>query len=95
MLRKEIIKEIDELSKRYEMLFQRDEDLKTLQGMERCLEMKMKAYGIDGKNTTENEAAPIHETKINLNTLPTKLLREILENLTAQNSQKSPKKQTP
>ncbi len=78
-MRDKIIDEIDELTKKYEMLFARDEDLKSLQGMERCIEMKMKACGMDGKNKTENDDNSNNETRLILSELPTKFINELIE----------------
>ncbi len=78
-MRDKIIDEIDELTKKYEMLFARDEDLKSLQGMERCIEMKMKACGMDGKNKIENDDNSNNETRLILSELPTKFINELIE----------------
>lgn len=79
MIKNEIIEEIDALCRRYENLFDKDEDPKMLQGMERCIEMKMKASGIDGKNNPESEAQQNPSTIIDLSKIPTSLLKELLE----------------
>ncbi len=82
-----LMREVAQLSKRYEQLFASTDDLKALQGMERCLEMKMKICGLDGKqplqstqiNQTPNNLLPLTE-------LPTELLELLLSTLSERKS---------
>ncbi len=72
-----IITEIDELKGRYEGLFESVEDIKALQGIERCLEMKIKLSPVELKREDEGT----NGVKISLSELPTKLLEEIFNTI--------------
>ncbi len=76
-MKTQIIQEIDDLAKKYNQLFARDEDIKSLQGVERCIEMKMKACGIDGKNNPETNTNDNNQPTILLSELPTDILKQI------------------
>ncbi len=71
----EIINEIDRLAKRYEELFSREDDIKALQGIERCLEMKIK-YLASVERVNQSDDV-VTEPQISLSELPTELLLEI------------------
>ncbi|MEG1371956.1 MAG: hypothetical protein RSD75_06425 [Mucinivorans sp.] len=80
-----IISEIDALQLRYTELFASENDIKSLQGVERCLEMKMKIMGFDGKNSppTENETSTA-EIILDLTKLSKQSLEEIINLTTKQ-----------
>ncbi len=76
---KQIIKQIDELTKKYDNIFIQENELKALQGMERCIEMKVKVLGLDTKKTPpmvpENKNI---ENNISIAELPTELIEKLL-----------------
>lgn len=76
-----LLREVTQLSKKYEQLFASSDDIKALQGIERCVEMKIKISGLDAK--TQQQLAPITENSnsIPLTELPTELLEKLLYNL--------------
>lgn len=78
-MKTQIIHEIDNLAQKYNQLFDRDEDIKSLQGVERCIEMKMKACGIDGKNNPETPSNNPASPTLLLSELPTDILKQIFK----------------
>ncbi len=89
MSHRTIISEINALKKDYQELFLSEGDIKALTGVERCIEMKMKVMGIDGKQKEENQSAKQNnQSYISLSELPTKLLNEILEHINSKNMEK-------
>ncbi len=89
MSHKTIITEINALKKHYEELFLCEQDIKALTGVERCIEMKMKVMGIDGKHKDEPQTTNNTQTHISLSELPTKLLNELLEFVNSQTTTKT------
>lgn len=77
-----LIAEIDIITKRYEELFAREDDIKALQGMERCVELKMKICGFDGKPLpTPPTTDRVVEPSISLAELPTSVLKQLLNSI--------------
>lgn len=76
-MKEKIIDEIDALAQKYEQLFARDEDIKSLQGIERCIEMKMKTCGYDGKNNPDTPTNTNTQPTLLLSELPTDILKQI------------------
>ncbi len=79
-----LAKEIDRVAKLYEELFLRVDDIKSLQGMERCIELKMKICGLDAKQCAHSVEKQQIENSILLSELPTEVLKQLLEILNHQ-----------
>ncbi len=78
-----IIEEIDGLKEKYEDLFRTTEDIKALQGVERCLEMKIKS---ELNSKSDGDALKTETNKeISLSELPTSLLEELLSIINEKN----------
>lgn len=78
----QLVDEVDKISKRYADHFTESADIKALQGMERCVELKMKIRGIDGKPPPQTEpvTAP-PEWSIPVVDLPSDLLEKLINHL--------------
>lgn len=75
-----LVTQIDQLQECYRKLFDDTSDLKALQGVERCIELKMKVWGFDGKGVVaEISDNPTAEISIDLSKLSKQTLFEILE----------------
>lgn len=75
-----LVGQIDELQKYYREAFATTDDIKALQGVERCIELKMKVWGFDGKATVaEIIDQPSAEISIDLSKLSKETLLEIRE----------------
>ena len=73
-----LIEQIDELKTDFQSLFDEQKELKWLQGVERCLELKMKVWGFDGKQPPV-EAEPPPSVVLDLTRLSKATLAEIVE----------------
>lgn len=74
-----LIQEINELKNDFQGLFDDQKELKWLQGVERCMELKMKVWGFDGKQPVpEVEPAPAPKIVLDLTKLSTETLSEIV-----------------
>lgn len=71
----QLLNEVGEISHNYRQLYDNTEDIKALQGMERCAELYMKICGIDGKQHIE--LVPTADSSISLADLPDDLLQQI------------------
>ncbi|MEG0656052.1 MAG: hypothetical protein RR465_03395, partial [Mucinivorans sp.] len=73
-----LVSEIDTLQKKYADQYKQEADLKALQGVERCLELKMKIMGFDGKTPpTIGIETPGAEFLLDLSKLSKQALQEI------------------
>lgn len=69
---------LDSLEKLYREGYATGEDMKLLQGVERCIELRMKLLGYDGKTVVAAPAAVDRVISIDLKRLSDDTLREIL-----------------
>lgn len=74
---KTVVDEITTLQAQYVKAFDDTFDIKALQGVERCIELKMKVYALDGKNPPQIDENP--EITIDLSKLSSSTLKEIIE----------------
>lgn len=75
----DMLKRLDSLEKLYRESYFTNEDLKLLQGVERCIELRMKLLGYDGKSSTAAPVASESIVSIDLKRLSDQTLRELLE----------------
>lgn len=74
-----LIEQIDELQQDFQQQFAAQGEIKWLQGVERCVELKMKVWGFDGKQPpVENDPAPVPQIVLDLTRLSTTTLAEIM-----------------
>lgn len=76
-----LLREVTQLSKKYEQLFASSDDIKALQGMERCVEMKIKISGIDAKQMQSIPPKMENQNSFPLSELPTELLEKLLNTI--------------
>lgn len=74
----ELLKRVDSLEKLYRDSFAINDDPKLLQGVERCIEIRMKLLGYDGKNSVAAPIAAETILSIDLKQLSETTLRELL-----------------
>lgn len=75
----DIASRLDDLQLRYEIAAESaPTDVKLLQGIERCVELRMKLYGLDGKTPPTTTANPDPIITIDLAKLSTQTLKEII-----------------
>ncbi|CDN31560.1 hypothetical protein BN938_1473 [Mucinivorans hirudinis] len=78
---KDLIQRLDTLEELYRQSFSQSEDVRLLQGVERCIELRMKLLGYDGKTQA---AAPVTEERtitIDLKQLSETTLKDILQQI--------------
>lgn len=73
----DIIQRINKLEQRYEELSQGG-DVKYLNGMERCIELLMKVYGVDGKNSYDIIENSQDKVKVDMSRLSSSTLSELI-----------------
>lgn len=72
-----LIQQIDSLQSRYNDPEVTADEIKALQGVERCLELKMKIWGFDGKNPQAEQEQEASEIVIDITKLSKQALQEI------------------
>lgn len=73
----DLLQRIDALEQMYSSAWQDSSDLKLLQGLERCIELRMKLFGYDGKSQVATSSIPEQGSTLNLKILSEAALREI------------------
>lgn len=71
----QLLDEVEKISRHYQAQFDTTDDIKALQGMERCAELYLKICGIDGKQPLE--LVPAVHSAISLVDLPDDLLQQL------------------
>lgn len=75
-----LLREINELAKTYSAAFDVENDYKALQGVERCIDLKLKLFDKDEQNTAKDpDAEKQTELIIDLSKLSKQTLSEILQ----------------
>lgn len=73
-----LIDQIDALQRDFQLQFDQQGEIKWLQGVERCVELKMKVWGFDGKQPPAEPAPPAAPPMvIDLKRLSTATLAEL------------------
>lgn len=77
----ELLQRIDALEQMYDLAWQDSRDIKLLQGLERCIELRMKLFGYDGKSQVATVIDTSPGATLNLKMLSEAALREINQQL--------------
>lgn len=75
----DLLQRLDSLESLYRDGYHANEDLKLLQGVERCIELRMKLLGFDGKTTAAAPVAAESIVSIDLKQLSDETIRELLK----------------